>query len=270
MKEPKKKFVAIDAGNNSVKFHDGLKLISFPSNLGPWRERKVRGHFGNSDWEYELNGEKGFAGTLSENENELSEPRSGLTKAHKDAKIRILLALHNYADTSEPIDIVVGQPIATHSVEEKEAIKSMLVGSHELVVNGDRRIITIRHCTVTIEGIVAGLIGADPNGIIRVIDCGSGTINMGSISNGQFLDRDSDTIPKGMNNDILPKDLVEVITRKGIAKNWNATDRVRVLGGGAEIMLPYIKEEYPNATIVPNPGFANVIAFYEVARKLYA
>jgi len=92
----------------------------------------------------------------------------GTTKAHPDARLRILIALHQFADGIEH-SIVVGQPISKHNEIEKKAIKDMLLGRHNLTVNGKAKTIVVRRCEVAAEGVTAGVLVAS-SGVVRVID----------------------------------------------------------------------------------------------------
>ena len=100
---------AIDAGNFETKYYDGRLYRKFPSDIGfDHRERKLNQRHGEFDFEWELNGQKGFAGTLAQ-ESESGGSVGGDSKAHIDAKIRILIALHQFGQ-DDAHDIVVGQP----------------------------------------------------------------------------------------------------------------------------------------------------------------
>ncbi len=83
--------------------------------------------------EFNYEGKRGLSGDIVEYECDFIRERFGNTTAHEDAKIRILLAIHQFSNDKEN-DIVVGQPIKTHTAEQKEAIKQMLSGFHTLFV----------------------------------------------------------------------------------------------------------------------------------------
>lgn len=86
----------------------------FISEIEEYRERNMIQEFGEDNMIFEYKGRKGFAGSLAKYESELGGSRKGGTKAHNDAKIRILLAIHRYSDDMIN-DIVVGQPIGLHN-----------------------------------------------------------------------------------------------------------------------------------------------------------
>lgn len=209
----------------------------------------------------------GFAGTLA-GESETAGNIGGETKAHFDAKLRVLLALHRFSKEKE-FDLIVGQPISRHLPEDKKAIKEMLIGSHVLVVNGERKTIVIRRCEVAAEGIVAGLLTTS-QGIVRVLDVGSATVNFGTLQDMNFMDLGSWSELLGM--ETFDEQNPVAIGRKIVTsaqRKWKPHDVVKVCGGGAEMVFPYIKPHFPNAELIKNPIYANVKAFYDLARKAY-
>lgn len=261
--------VAIDAGNYKTKFYDGRQLRAYPSLIGEYRERNIRQVHGDYDFEFEYDGERGFAGTLALHESECAASQKGETKAHPDARLRILIALHQFGDGLE-YELVVGQPVSMHTVAEKDAIKDMLRGRHELVVNGRRKVIVIRRCEVAAEGVTAGLL-LPGGGIIRVIDIGSGTVNFGTLVDRRFNDRGSFTLGSGLETlrSVQPADFGRQISLRALASGWKAGDAVYVCGGGATVLMDHIRKYFPAVRLIDEPAFANVRAFYQIARRLY-
>lgn len=259
---------AIDAGNYKTKFYDGNEFNKFPSAMGEYRERNLRSN--NDGIEFEYKGQKGFAGTLALMESEFAESQKGETKAHPDARLRVLLALHQFTEGLDH-SIVVGQPISNHTETEKMAIKEMLIGRHEMTVNGKKKLIVIRRCEVAAEGATAGLL-IPSNGIVRVIDVGSGTVNFGTVIDGKFNDKHSFTLGAGMETirSIHLEAFARQIAIRALANGWKAPDAVYLCGGGAEGILVHIKSFLPNAKLIDgSPEYANVRAFYMIARKIY-
>jgi plasmid segregation protein ParM len=250
----------------------------FPSAIGEYRDRNITDTHGADDIVFEYNGRKGFAGTLAELESEFSGSIMGDTKAHDDAKLRILIACHRMTQEFSPtFRLVVGQPIAKHVPGEKEAIREMLIGEHEVVVNSKRKFITIEDVRVAAEG-GAAFWSAPRNGLVRLIDVGSATVNCATLKNCRYVDRDSFTLPFGVNT-VKSNDLTALA--RGIvthtSKKWQSQDFVYVLGGIAETLTGYLREYYPSATeLIPTfdgepqrPIFANAIGFYQIARGVY-
>ncbi|RUT48581.1 ParM/StbA family protein [Paenibacillus anaericanus] len=263
--------VAIDAGGDSTKIYDGQKVNCFPSAIGyDWRERNLKQQQGEHDFEWEYRGQKGFAGTLALSESECAESRKGDSKAHPDALLRILIALHQYTDGIEQ-KIVVGQPIKTHTPEEKQLIKEMVIGRHELVINGKRRSLLITRCEVAAEGVTAGLLMPSSN-TIRIIDIGSGTVNFGTLLDRKFNDKGSFTLTTGMETLRFadPVAFGRQIAIRALASGWGKHDTVYLCGGGTEALQETIRAYFPNSKpIIGDPVTANVRAFFLIARKLY-
>ncbi len=272
----------IDAGNEKVKVMGDYGLDSFLSCLGEARERKVGvDQFLKDDMEYEYNGKKGFASTLADRESRLKRSRMGDSKAHEDAKLRILLALHRYSDNCEH-QIVVGQPIEKHEEIEKKAIKEMLQGRHELTVNGIRKVIVIRRVEVAPEG-AASFWCQPENGLVRMLDCGSGTINAATLRDKHYIDKETFSINEGMStNKTLNLDAIsEAIITEATLYKWNKGDHIRLVGGAAEQIEPYLKQYFKNAEVfypriqvgdgikTVHPVYANAIGFYRIARGVF-
>ncbi|WP_338842067.1 hypothetical protein [Paenibacillus glucanolyticus] len=261
---------AIDAGNYMTKFYDGKRLRAFPSLIGEYRDRNLLQQHGDFDFEWEYDGQRGFAGTLALHESECAESQKGESKAHPDARLRVLLALHQFGEGIEH-QIIVGQPISTHQEAEKVAIKEMLCGRHELVVNGRRKIIVVRRCEVAAEGVTAGLL-VPGGGLIRVIDVGSGTVNFGTLIDRRFNDRGSFTLGTGMETlrSVKPADFARQIALRALARGWKANDTVYLCGGGAGAVLAALRAYFPGVRMIEgDPEYANVKSFYLIARKVY-
>ncbi|EZP77647.1 hypothetical protein H839_08439 [Parageobacillus genomosp. 1] len=267
--------VGLDAGNSEVKVAGPLGLDKFCAAIGEYQERNLENNHGDGMvWEY--NGRKGFAGTLALIESDFGGSIMGDSKAHDDAKMRVLLALHRYSN-STTYEIVVGQPISKHTPDEKAAIKNMLLGTHTLTVNGVTKTFTIAKCEVAAEGATAFL--SNPTlGLHRIIDVGSATVNCATLLDMRYVNRDSETLPFGFNT-IRNKDLHELA--RGIysrmSKRWKKEDSVFLVGGIAEQLLAPIRAYFPHAQLLRPvlnnqyhaPIYANAVGFYTVGRNLY-
>ncbi|MGM0882580.1 MAG: ParM/StbA family protein [Bacillota bacterium] len=263
--------LAIDAGGDTTKIYDGQKIHRFPSAIGyDWRERNLKQQQGEHDFEWEYRGQRGFAGTLAIHESECAESRKGDSKAHPDALLRILIALHQFSEGVEH-KIVVGQPIKTHTAEEKQIIKEMVIGRHELTVNGRQRTFLITRCEVAAEGVTAGLL-VTGEGTVRVIDIGSGTVNFGTLIDRRFNDKGSFTLVSGMETirTVDPIAFGRQIALRALTGGWGKDDAVYLCGGGAGVLLESVKGYFHNAQLISvEPVTANVRAFHLIARKLY-
>jgi len=273
--------IGIDAGNYAVKICGDKGLLHFNSAIGEAREIKLQQQHGYDDMVFEYEGEKGFAGSLAEYESEFGGSLMGMSKMHRDTKLRVLIGIHRYCETYKVSDsnfeIVVGQPISNHSIEEKEKIKSMLKGEHVITVNGIERSFNISKVEVAAEGVTS--FWSNPSqGKVRILDIGSGTVNFATVIDSRYVDRESGTIPFGVNTN--KSDSLKSLSR-GVAthtlKKWSADDKVLLVGGIAETVLPHIKEYFTNVEVLypvfngqyVNPIYANAIAFYIVAVNIY-
>lgn len=273
--------VGIDAGNFRTKIAGPRGVQSFYSTFGEDRERNLDdAQYGDDDMVWEYKGRRGFAGSLAIRESEYAASMTGVTKANNDGLIRILLALHRYTDNEKTIDLVAGQPIKGHTEAEKRKIVNMLQDKHDITVNGQRKSFDVRRVGVAPEGAVAGVLLPSRSGWSRVIDVGSGTVNLGSLFDGKFNDRDSDTLAKGTET-VKTLDyaaFAREIAAKAKRLGWDEEDYTRLVGGGAEAIEEHLRPyfhfmELYRPTVSGQkvgPEYANAIAFYEIARSAYA
>jgi plasmid segregation protein ParM len=272
--------IGIDAGNNEVKVVGPLGTMKFPSAIGAYRERNLTNAMTKHDMIVEYKGRKVFAGTLAE-ESMLGGAIMGESKAHEDALLRVLIALHRYSN-SDLFEVVVGQPIGKHTEEEKQAIKTMLLGEHKVIINGDIRRFRVTQCQVAAEG-GAAFWSAPSAGTVRIIDVGSGTVNCASLNDQRYLDKGSFSLPFGMNT--VGTDNIEEIARGIVAhttaKQWQRNDSVLLVGGVAIELLEAMRKYYPKADVIMpkiklnhgvksvGPIYANAIGFYNIGKAVY-
>jgi plasmid segregation protein ParM len=273
--------LGIDAGNFKVKVAGEFGLMDFISAIGESRQINLQQIHGQDDMYYEYQGETGFAGSLALYESEFGGSIMGDTKAHVDTKLRVLIGIHRYITLyqieEKEFDIVLGQPISKHNPNEKTKIKEMIKGWHTIVVNGVEKSFHIRNIEVAAEG-VSAFFSNPTNGLVRILDVGSGTVNYSSVLEGRFLDKDSGTLPFGVNTN--KTDNLQALSR-GIAthvlKKWSPQDKTFVVGGIAEQILPHLKGYFSNIDILRpiynqqyvNPIYANAVAFYIVGVNIY-
>lgn len=275
--------VGIDAGGNQVKVFGERGTDIFLSELGEYRDLKLTNRILPDDMVYEYRGDRGFAGTLAQRESEFSGSMMGSNKAHHDMVIRVLIALHRYAVKEYGhYNIIVGQPITNHTEAYKSLMKGMLIENHEFTLNGVTKYINIERVEVSAEG-ASSYWSSPRNGKIRIIDAGSGTVNIATIDNGMYIDKESDTLEFGLNTNIS-NDLEAFSRRVAISclKKWGRNDKVLLVGGHAIELLTYMRYHFPNSEVLqPNvlvkgtstvlhPIYANAVAFYYVAKKVYA
>lgn len=280
--------LGIDAGNYMAKIAGPYGVESFRTAICPWFEREVIEVFSDDDMEFEIDGRKGFAGTIAEYEDEFGGVAMfGDSKAHDDAKVRVLLSVFRYTEKHCPgqnnLSIIVGQPVKMHNEEEKQKIKNMLIGTHTLTVNGVQRTFHINGVEVTTEG--GGAFWSAPeDGLIRIIDVGSGTVNAITIRNRKHINSGSSTFNFGVETIRNKNDLSGAaggIIRNTTGLKWNKNDTVWVCGGSAIDIIPFIKSHYVNSEVmnpvmqhgggteIVHPSFANAIGNYRIARGVF-
>ncbi len=268
--------VGIDAGNYEVKVISKKGADRFPSDIGEYRERKLEQKFSENDMVVEYNGKKYFAGTLAKYESEFSGRIMGGSKAHNDCKLRVLIALHRVG-VGENYKIIVGQPIEFHTKEEKEAIKRRLLGTHTIKVNGVSRTFQIEKVEVAAEG-GSAFWAAPQDGLVRIVDVGSGTVNCATLRDKRYIDRDSFSLMLGSESTKVRN--IEALARTIAAqasKKWGKNDTVKIIGGISEILLPYLQEYFPKADLLKSslgntvwpPVFGNAVGFYKIGVNVY-
>lgn len=267
--------VGVDAGNYEVKTVFQKGHDRFLSDLGEYRERRLKQEFSKDDMVVEYKGRRYFAGTLAQYESEFNASLMGESKSHEDCKLRVLIALHRIG--YDVYKIVVGQPIGTHTNEEKHQIKEMLIGEHLLAVNGTKRNFVISRVEVAAEG-GSAFWGAPQGGIVRVIDVGSGTVNCATLHDRRYIDKDSFSIMIGINTTKTqdPQALARRISAQA-GKKWGKYDLVKIVGGAAHILQPYVREYFPKAAVMQplsnegllEPVYANAVGFYRIGVGIY-
>lgn len=280
--------LGLDAGNHSAKVVGPYGTDTFKTNICDWFERDVVEVFGDDDMEFEINGRKGYAGTIAQYEDEFGNGAMyGDSKAHEDTKIRVLLAIHRYLEKYRlqiyKISIVTGQPISKHNQAEKDLIRNMLEGEHLVTVNGKRRLFEISDVGVSGEG--SGAYWCEPKkGVVRILDIGSGTVNAATIVDNKFINNQSATFNFGVETIKNKYDYATIA--RGIIRNltrlkWGKHDTVQICGGISEGIAPFIAEHYPNAEVIRpiirngnevkllHPVYANSVGFYELAKGAF-
>lgn len=280
--------LGVDAGNNGAKVAGPYGLDVSKTAICGWFERDVVEEFGDDDTEFEIDGRKGFYGSIAELEDEYGGGAMfGDSKAHEDVKIRVLLAIDRYIKkngiNTTRVKIVVGQPIGTHKDSEKKKIINMLRGYHEFKVNGAVTHLEIEDVLVATEGGAA--FWAQPEqGEVKLIDAGSGTVNAIAISDKKIINNKSDTLNFGAET-IRNKNDLEGMAR-GIIQNasrlkWHKDDFVYVCGGVAEKLTPFLQGHFKNIEVMcpqfqyrdgisfAHPVYANAIGFYNIAKGMF-
>lgn len=267
--------MGIDAGNYETKVCTINGANSFLSDIGEYRERKLDDSFGKDDIVWEYNGERGFGGTLAKFESEFGGTIKGKSKAHPEALLRILIAIHKYGGTNN--SVIVGQPIESHDVIEKNKLKELIKGEHTIIVNGETKTFNVHNVEVAPEG-PSAILASPVQGLVRLIDIGSGTTNFATLMNLKRIDKDSWTEQIGTeimrNKD--PKEMAKKIKRI-ISGTWNIFDEIYLTGGGAHAVHSHLTDLFPSCKILKpkmvngmlHTKYGNVVGFYNIAKGLW-
>lgn len=271
--------IVIDPGNKEVKVATAEGVFSFNSFLGEARDRRLKTQY-KDEMIGEYDGMPFFAGELAQYESEFPRNSMGLSKAHEDAKLRILIALHRFSQKYDN-HIIVGQPIETHTDEEKQRIKDMMAKEHTLILNGLEKKFYIHRTEVAAEGAAAYWCLREELPLVRIVDAGSGTINVATIRNGIFVDKESFTLGFGAES-TKTRDMTAMSYSIISALNrFNRTDPYRLVGGAAESIHPFLTACFSDCQVVypmvktgnkitkVHPKFATVVGMYNIAQAVY-
>ncbi|MDP5275790.1 ParM/StbA family protein [Chengkuizengella axinellae] len=259
--------IGLDLGRSYVKAYTGSKIFHFPSIIGEWRDRRLLTDYGENAIECYFNDEKFFVGTLAQNESEFYRSMMTDNKSHTDARLLALISIHRAA-LSDNILVVTGLPVAQHNDTNKKKLQELLVGYWEIEVNGIERNFHISDVKVAVEG-GAAFWSSPKDGLIRVVDGGSKTINYVTMINRRYVDRESGSLPFGFgtNKSGNNKELANRIAGE-VSKKWGDLDEVWVVGGKARELTALLQPYFPNAKPMQNPLYANAIGYYRIGKTV--
>lgn len=259
--------VAGDFGRKNVKVVTAKKMFYFSSVVGEARERNLSSGNLKGDLEVEFEGENYYVGDLAERESDFYRSMMTKHKDHDDTRLLALTALHQ-ADVTEA-RLITGLPIASHNDANKKRLRQLLQGRWEITVNGERKTIVIRSVDVAVEG-GAAFWSKPQDGIVRVIDGGSKTINYVTLNNRRYVDRESGTLDFGFetNKSSNDKQLVARIAGE-LGKKWDSDDLIWTAGGKANVIAQYLNPYFHNVEAMPNALYANAMGFYKMGRVIH-
>jgi plasmid segregation protein ParM len=261
--------IGYDAGKDTNKFAYAqgiiIKLDKFSSLLQPYTPTNIESEPTGNDFIIEFRGEKYFGGDLAEREKTVPINYREASKLHDTTLINILTGLNKIG--GREFNIICGSPIKQRTESEKLGLKKMIEGTHKIKINGKEKDITIHRCEVSPEGAAGYHSLSNAPTTLQGIDFGSTTINYFFMKNGKFVNTRSDSFSidiDRLNYEAIMKGLQSQLSNK-FEKHLPTV----IVGGLAEIMLPYVKKYYPNAFVTPNFLYATAIGFYKIARKIY-
>ena len=269
--------IGLDIGRNSVKVCCGDGRFSFPSKIGEWRERRLTS---GGNYELEYNGQKYFVGELAE-ESYCQREMATESKIHNETKLLFLTAL---GIVNKPdFNVTIGLPVIQHVPIIKEQFNSFLIGKYSYKLNGESRNINISNIGIVPES--AGVYWSEvlnydgkivrkdlANGLVRILDIGSRTINYCSIKDKKYIDKDSGTLNYGCYEIENSKAPLGQFARKIVAdmsKIWLNQAKIIIAGGGAPLLHEYFMEHWPDCQIAEDPVFANAKGFYKMGVARY-
>lgn len=285
MSSEKTLVLGIDAGNYRAKVAGEYGVDTYRTAICDWFERIIEEDFGaGDDMEFELNGRRGYAGTLASYEDQFGGGAMyGDTKAHDDTLVRVLLAIYRYKEKYCPgfnkFSIVVGQPISSHNKTEKDKLTKMLRGEHFITINGKSQHFNIESVAVAAEGSGAFWSSPQANGLVRIIDVGSGTVNCASIDNRRHINNSSSTFNFGTettNGGVSA--IVRGVIQSTSSLRWSRDDKILLCGGIATEAIELMRDHFSNIELMSPtlrthngdtqqlPVYANAIGFYEIAK----
>lgn len=256
--------IAGDCGRNGFKGVSESQRIYFPTARGRYRELRNGYLFGPQDMDVEYAGNRYFVGRVA-----AEEARDGASlmisrKAHFDTKLYTLTGIHRLVNDLARVFLVTGVPISLHYDQHKNDMKKLLLGAHELIVNGVHKHFTIERVEVAAEGATAAWwIGNGRKDRFHVVDVGSRTVNYTTMVGGRWLDRDSDSFDYGFetfggNEEEFARCLVSDLSK------WLQPLGPIVLIGGKGSLVEHLKMYHEEVEAHQDALFANACAFREL------
>ena len=258
--------ISIDTGRSHTKVIAPNMQVKFPSIISEWYERPLSK---GGDYELEYNG-KYFVGELAR-EGYFRSINAESSKIHLDMKLLFITALASVNPQNETI-IVTGVPVDMHIEDIKKDMRHYLKGIHEGKLNGKEFQFTVKALEICPEGAAAywdyvldnqGNIAKDTSGVYRIIDIGSRTINVATIINQMYLNRESFTLDYGCYDyeHAKVKDTKLFYRRimNDVMKRWSdyrESDKVLFSGGGSLLLKEHIRDN-----VIDDPVFANARGF---------
>lgn len=257
--------VAVDSGRNSTKVKaQGRELFHFPSYIGSWADRE-NPEYVEGDVEMEYQGIKYFIGKLAKRESDDYYQPMKESKAELETVLLTLAAFYLAGIEGGKIDLVTGVPVNRYK-KDKDKLKEMLKGTHEVIINGKPYTYHIDRILISLEG-GASFYQYPKDGLARIIDIGSRTTNIVTYEDYVFVNRDSDTLDTGWEtykkvSENNAESLAKFIAGQTSRRRWNRDDFVLLVGGAAHLVEPYIRQHFPNAVTVDEPRYSNVKGYY--------
>ncbi len=262
----------LDIGRNAPKiFMEGGLKDTFPSFVGTYRPLRLERRLTADDMIVEYNTSSYYVGAIAKDEAHDGAQSFIANKANFDTKLLGLVALHRLLRDGDEVAIVTGHPVENHVEPEKERMRQLFLGRHELTVNGVCKRFFVSSATVTAEGAAAMYLLPERPMAAHGIDAGSATTNFVTWKRGAWVDKLSGTLPFGFEN-IQNLQLGQYARMAA----YEITRRLRtfigpvyVMGGRAEELAEALKGYLPVQVFALEDGvYANAKVYYALGVKL--
>lgn len=266
------KVIGLDVGRYRVKAYSNGFKTSFSSYCGSYRSLKLERTMTNEDMVVKWDGRVYFVGEIAKDEADDGVQNFLSTKVTFDTKLLGLVAIHRLVDDGDEIFLTIGHPIANHIQSEKEGMKELFIGTHELTVNDIRKSFTISNVTVLPEGASTQFILPEKHTLAHGIDVGGATTNYCTWEKGRWIDRLSGTLPFGLENKKMNIEQFSRFIINNIAQRINQFNgHIYTIGGAAHLISDSLKQYIKNINISPleEGSFANAVAYYTIGVKQY-
>ncbi|MFD1675589.1 ParM/StbA family protein [Alicyclobacillus fodiniaquatilis] len=262
--------ISVDCGRSGVKGVSEHERLYFRAALGAHRELRNGRELGIDEFDVLYKAERYFIGRIAAEESEDGTQMMTAYKAHTDTKILTLTAIHRLTHPDARVTLITGLPLKYHIESDKQRMRELLTGEHELTVNGVKKRFTIERVEVAAEGAAAAWhIGRTRRDRFHVVDIGSRTVNYVTMLNGRWIDKDSDSLDYGFETfrgteaqfaRVLIADLGRLLRPLGPI----------VLVGGKETLAAHLQTYQDKIEIHPDALFANAVAFREMGVTINA
>lgn len=256
--------VAVDTGRSGTKvITDGVRDC-FPSVLGEYRELRLERKMKRTDMVVEYGGQKYYVGDVAREESVSGAQMMLSSKAHIDTKIFALTALHRVLPSGAAVFVTTGEPIDNHTPGEKLKLKQLLLGGHEVTVNGETKHFDIVRVEVAAEGATAGW-ALRKAGRYHIVDAGSRTVNFATMENGRWINQFSGSLDFGL--ETVQNISLSMFARMAVAelsRRLRTLAPIVLIGGKADVLVEYFEQFASEVEAHPDPLYANAQAFYDL------
>lgn len=262
--------LGIDAGRFAVKAvgKEGYK-DRFPSWIGEYRDLKLTNGLRKTDIILKTDMGTVFIGDLARDESYGGSRVMTATKVHPDTKLLILAAAARAIKDGDALKVTTGVPVEFYKKKVKEDICKLIIGEYDVEINGIRKKFSIEKVIMSVEGPSAyRRLCRGKGGVKRFLDIGSRTINFGTVINGRFIDRDSDTLDYGVDTVSLNGlNLCRKITAD-LSQRWATLgDETYIIGGGVRVCGPFLHHFLSRCIYVVNPDFVTAETYFEIGEE---